>query len=227
MAKTKVSRKELLKRPDEFLTFSSKVITFAQEHSHQFRYLGIAVIAAILIYLGINTYIKYINKKGQNAYNMAYYTIVKNIGPGKDQDNTKNPEELFKQVIDRYGISKAARLALPELAYMKFRQKQYDEAISMYQEFLDEVSDDTYKSLARMGLAACYEEKGEFEKSIHALELIISGPDDFFKEQAMLSLARVYRLSHREEKSNKILEEFINRFKNSPFLPIAKAYLKP
>ncbi|MFC1820253.1 tetratricopeptide repeat protein [Thermodesulfobacteriota bacterium] len=227
MPKTKVSRKELLKKPDEFITFSARVIIYAREHSRQVGYLGAVVVGLILIYLGINTYMNYVNKKGQNMYNMAYYTIVKNLGVEKNQEDLKKSEELFNQVIDKYGISKAARLALPELAYVKFLQKEYDEAISKYQEFLNEVSDDPYQSLARMALAVCYEEKGEFEKALQTLEQIGSGPDDFFKEQAMLSLARVYRITHKEEKSNEILNEFIERFEASPFLPIAKAYLKP
>ncbi|MFC1535490.1 tetratricopeptide repeat protein, partial [Thermodesulfobacteriota bacterium] len=142
MPKTKVSRKELLKKPDEFITFSARVIIYAREHSRQVGYLGAVVVGLILIYLGINTYMNYVNKKGQNMYNMAYYTIVKNLGVEKNQEDLKKSEELFNQVIDKYGISKAARLALPELAYVKFLQKEYDEAISKYQEFLNEVSDD-------------------------------------------------------------------------------------
>lgn len=227
MAKTKISHKELVKKPDEFITLSSRVIVFAKGHSRQFEYLGIVVVCLILIYLGVNTYLKYVNKKGQGTYNMAYYTLVKNMGSEKDQNDLKRSEELFNQVIDKYGMSKAALLALPESAYLKFLQKQYDQAISGYQEFLNKVSEEPYQSLARMALAVCYEEKGDFEKAIQTLERIKSGPDDFFKEQAMLNLARVYRLAHKEERSNEILKEFIEKFKTSPFLPIAKAYLKP
>ena len=67
MAKKKVTRKELLKESDEFLTFSSRAIVFAREHSRHFQYVGIGIVVIILLYLGINTYLNYINKKGQAA----------------------------------------------------------------------------------------------------------------------------------------------------------------
>ena len=226
MASAKVSRKELLKKPDEFITFSAKMIIFAREHSRQFQYIGIGILAVILVSLGINIYIKHINKKGQEAFNKAYYALAKDMSPNAEIDDLNKTEELFNEVIDNYGSSKSALLALPELAYTKFKQKQYDEAISNYQAFLNKASDEPYKSLARIGLAACYEEKGEFDKAIETLEYIRIGPDDFFKEHALLSLARAYRLTDQEEESNKILKEFIEKFNSSPFLSMAKAFIK-
>lgn len=227
MANKKVSRKELLKAPDEFMTLSARAMLFVKEHSRQFEYIGMAIAAIIIIYLGINTYMKYINKKGQNAYNTAYFAFAKNMEPGKNQEELKRSAELFREVIDRYGLSKVSRLALPELAYLKFLDKKYDEAIALYQEFINKVSDKaTYQSMAKMALAACYEEKGEFKTAIENLEQVISGPDELFKEQAMLNLARVYRLANQQEKSKNILKKFIETYGNSPFLPLAKAHVE-
>jgi outer membrane protein assembly factor BamD (BamD/ComL family) len=226
MAKKKVSRKQFLKAPDEFMSLSSRVLAFVKEQSRYFEYLGMALAAIILIYVGINTYLKYINKKGQNVYNTAYSVLYKNMNPDMNPKELKRSEELFKEVRDRYGLSKVSQLALPELAYIKFLEKKYDEAISLYQKFLNKVSQGSpYQSVARLALAACYEEKGEFQKAVETLEQIMSGPDALFKEQAMQNLARDYRLAHQEEKSKKILKEFIKKYKNSRFLPIAKAQL--
>jgi predicted negative regulator of RcsB-dependent stress response len=226
MTSAKISRKKLLKTDDEFITLSSKMIILAKEHQRELRFIGVGLVCLILIYLGINAYLRYINNKAQDAYNIAYYAISKNMDSEENQDSIKKSEELFNEVINRYGISGAARLALPELAYVKFLQKQYDEAISKYQEFLDKAPDGPYQSLAETAMAVCYEEKGDLNKAIETLEHISSGPDDFFKEQAMLSMARIYRLMDNKEKSNEILRDFITRFKNSQFLPLAKAYLK-
>ena len=226
MAKKKVTRKELLKKPDEFLTFSGRAALFVREHSRPFAFLGVAIAASLLIYLGINTVIGYINKKGQNAYNTAYYALAENMDPNLDPKVLKQSAELFQRVIDKYGLSKVSRLALPEMAYLKVLEKKYDEAISLYQEFLKEVPVNApYQTLAKIALASCYEAKGEFERAIEILSLITHEPDDTFKAQAMLSLARIYRLANQEDKSKEILEEFVEKFKTSPFLPMAKAHL--
>jgi len=227
MAKKKLTRKELLKGTDEFITLSARAAIFVNKYSRQFICLGAILAVIALIYLGITTYYGYVNRKGQDAYNMAYYTILKNMSLSEDQKKIKQSEELFTKVIEEYGRSKAARLALPEIAYLKFLDKKYDEAISMYEKFINEASDNSpYQSLASIALAACYEEKKDFERAIEVLKQITAGPDDYFKEQAMLHLARVYRLSNQEDKSVGILKEFIEKFKASPLLPIAKAHIK-
>lgn len=227
MAKTKITRKDLLKKPDEFITISTKVVTFVTGHTRQFKIAGMVLIGIIIIGIGIGIYVKYIDKKAQATYNMAYYAISKNLDPEKDKEEFEESKKLFTEVIESYGISKVASLALPEIAFIDFLQKNYDDAIAGYSKFLDQSTDESYKSLARIALAVCYEEKGDYEKAISILEILISGPDDFFKEQAMLNQARIYRLSNKQEKSNEILREFVDKFKTSPFLPLAKAYIKP
>jgi len=92
MAAKKVSRKELLKSPDEFMTFSSRAIAFFRDHSTQFSYVGVGILVLIVIYMGINTYMKYVNKKGQTAYNEAYYALKKNQNTDKSALDLKQPQ---------------------------------------------------------------------------------------------------------------------------------------
>jgi len=227
MSKTKISRKEMLKKPDEFMTLTARAIEFVKGHKRQFDYLGMAVLGLIIIYLGINAYTKYINKKGQEAYNTAYYAMVKNTGADKAATDYKKNEELFNDVINKYGMSKSAKLAIPELAYAKFEQKQYDEAISRYEEYLNKISEDgPYNSLTRLSLSTCYGQKGEYEKAVAPLEKIMEGPDDYIKEQAMLSLARVYRLAGKQDKSNEIIKQFKEKFPKSVFLDLVNSFQK-
>jgi tetratricopeptide (TPR) repeat protein len=227
MAKKKVSRKELLKGPDEFQTFSSRAILFYKAHETLFSYIGGGIVILICVYLGINTYMKYINRKGQTAYNEAYYALPDKLNAEGGQGDLKRPIELFEKVKDKYGLSKASRLALPELARLRFREKKYDEAISLYNKYLADVRDNPpYEDLTMLALAACYEEKGDLTKAAELLQQLVDDPEFFFEEQAMLSLARVYRLSDQPEKSREILEEFTEKYDSSPFLPQVKAQLQ-
>lgn len=227
MAKKKISRKELLKGPDEFLTFSSRAAGFASAHGQQLQYLGLAIVLIVAGYFAMRTYLGYVNKKGQNAYDIACDTLAESLEPNKVPGDLQKPEELFTRVIDEYGLSKAARLALPQIAYVKFLNKEYDEAIVSYRKFLDKVSGDVqYKSLTNLALATCYEAKGDFKAAIETLRLVVEIPGDRFNETAMLNLARVYRLNNRPEKAKEILNQFIEKYKDSSFLPMAKAYLQ-
>jgi predicted negative regulator of RcsB-dependent stress response len=222
----KTSRKELLKGTDEFLTFSSKAVNFMTTHLRELQYAGFAIAIIVVAYLGVTTYLRYVNKNGQNAYNTAYQTLTKEMKPDANPDNLRKSEELFNKVTDDYGLSKVARLALPQIAYLKFLDKKYDEAIVLYRKFLDKVSGNTeYELMANLALAACFEAKGDLKTAMETLIPVVEIPDNSFREPAMLSLARLYRLDNKPEKAREILNEFVEQHADSPLLPFAKAQL--
>ena len=226
MVKEKMTRKELLKGSDEFLTVSGRAVLFVKAHAKPFKVAGYVLVGAALVYLGVNYYLNYADRKGQEAYDAAYYEVIKLKEIKADDEALKKSEELFKKVITDHGLSKASRLAPTQVAHLKFLEKKYDEAITLYQAFLKEVPENTvYRSLALLALAASYEGQGDFGKAIEALQKILSSSENSFKEQATLNLARVYGLSNQPEKAKETLKEFIEKYKNSPFLSMAKARL--
>ena len=226
MAKKKITRKELLKGTDEFLSFSSKAVNFISVHMRELKVVGLAIAILVVAYLGLTTYLRYVNKNGQNAYNTAYHSLAKEMKPDANPDNLRKSEELFRKVTDEYGLSKAASLALPQIAYLKFLDKKYDEAIVLYQKFFEKVSGNIeYEAMVNLALAACFEAKGDLKTAIETLIPVVKTPDNSFREAAKLSLARLYRLDHKPEKAKEILKEFIQEYTDSPFLPLAKAHL--
>jgi len=227
MAKKKITRKELLKKPDEFMTLSNRVVLFARSNIRPLKYIGLAVAIIVVSFFAIYTYFGFINEKGQNAYNTAYDTMTENMKPNPDTAKLQESEKLFSKVINEYGLSKAARLAIPQVAHLQFLEKKYAEAIVLYRKFLDEVSGNAqYESLANLALAICYEAKGDLKTAIETLGPIVNTTNNPFKETGMLNLARLYRLDNRPEKEKEILEIFIEEHKNSPFLPMAKAHIQ-
>jgi len=226
MAKKKVTRKELLKSPDEFLTFSQKAALFFSSHRRHFEIVGYVLVGIAVVYLAVNTYFRYVNKKGQEAYNKAYSALSETMREEPDVQKLSEAGRLFSKVIDEYGHSKVAPLAVPQLAWTKFLQKEYDEAISLYKDFLDEISGDPlYESLTRLALAACYESKGEFKAAVENLETVMILPENPITELALFSLARVYRLDNQAERAKETLKKFVEKYEDSPFLPMAKALL--
>ena len=225
MAQKKIRRKELLKKQDEFMTLSEKAALFVREHGRVFKGGVTVLVAALLIYLGVTSYTRYIDKKGQTAYDKAYQEVVNSVTQTPEKRDLKKAEGLFEDVIKDYGSSKISLLARPQLAYLQFQEKKYDEALSLYQAFLKEKPPAEYRDMARLAIAACYEAKGDYAKAIETLQEVTSMPSSLFREEAMFSLARVYRLANQNEKAKETLEKYVEAYQNSPFLPLAKAYL--
>ncbi len=228
MAKKKITRKELLKGPDEFLTLSGRTLEFMSNYRQQLRYAGLAIAAVVIGYFAIHAWTGHINEEGQNAYNTAANAVLSAVmTPDADLASLKKSGDLFAKVIDEHGMSKAAHLAVPQAAYLRFLEKDYPKAIELYEEFLDEVSGNPqYEALTSLALAACYEAKGDFKTAIKTLNpLVKTASHNPFRESAMWSLARLYRLDNDSEKAVEILKEFVEKFEGSPYHAMAKAFL--
>jgi predicted negative regulator of RcsB-dependent stress response len=227
MATKRLSKKELQKE-DEFVSFSARSLIYLQAHAREFKIAAGAVAAIVIVYVGVYGYLAHVERKGQAAYNEAYYALERSLFQ-KPQDAAplKGVEEAFRKVIDQHSGSGAGHLARPELAHLKFQEKKYDEAIPLYQAYLKETpTGSLYRSLAMLALAGCYEGKGETDKAVETLKEVLSGPVDPASEIASLSLARLYRATGQMAQSRETLKAFTEKFKESPFLPMARAHLE-
>lgn len=226
MAKKKTTRKQLLKAPDEFWTLLTRSVQFFSTHLQALKYIGVGVGVAAVLYLAAYGYLGHVNEKGQEAYNEAYYALRENLKPDAKDANLKEAEELFRKTIEENGLSKAAGLAKPQIAHIKFLNGKYAEAIEIYKRFLDkEEGRPKYESLARVALAGCYEAQGELRRAMEVVKPVLEDPRAPLQESAQWILARLYRLDNQTEKAKKLLEEFVAKYPASPFAPIAKAYL--
>ena len=229
MAKNKITRKDLVKSPDEFITFSGRAINFIRTHQQPTKYFGLAISLMLIAYLAVAWHISNINKMGQDAYNTAYSHLSENMDYVVDQMALKKAAESFQFVITEHSSSKAAKLASPQVAYSDFKEKKYDMAIEHYQGFLayaaKDIKSSSLSSLTKLAIVACYESKGEFIKAIDVLNSIVRVPDDPFREIAMFSLERAYRLDNNPGEAKRIIKEFIEKYKTSFFLNEAKARL--
>ncbi|HDR17054.1 MAG TPA: tetratricopeptide repeat protein [Desulfobacteraceae bacterium] len=225
MAK-KTTRKDLLKSEDEFLSFSSRALSFFSSHTRQLQIAGIAIAAVAIIFLAATTFYRHVNKKGQEAYNTAYSTMAEQLGPEMEPQKLSEVQSLFVDVVENHGMSRVADLAIPQLAFLKFIDGKYDEALSLYQDFKEKQKDENvFVTLSTLGLSVCHEANGDFDKAIDFLNPIASDSNNRFRETAFFTLIRLYRLTGDDNRAADLAAEFIRDFKGSSFEPIVKTYL--
>jgi outer membrane protein assembly factor BamD (BamD/ComL family) len=227
MAAKKITRKELLKRPDEFLSFSSRAIGFFSTHVHELKIAGVVVLGLLVCYLGGYAYLRHVDHKGQEAYNKALYLLTDSGDPEQYRANLNKAVKIFQEVVASERWSDAAKLALSEVAFGKFMDGEYDQSIKLYSKFEKEASGDPdFKTLSILAIASCDEAGGDFKKAIDSLNRVLNGPDSPFKENAAYSLTRVFRLDHQTDQAQAALKSFIEKYPSSPLVPLAKAHLE-
>lgn len=226
MAKKKPTRKDLLKSPDEFLTLSGRAIGYLTRHLRQLKIAGLALCGLAVVFLAVQTYLRYVNRRGQEAYNEAYFAMTEALKAGGEEPALEEPERLFQAVLEEHGSAKVARLALPQLAQFRFQKGAVEEAESYYRRFLQELgSEPEYESLTKLALAGCSEARGAYPEAIALLAPLRQAPRPPYEEMVMWTLGRLYALAGEAEKSRSTLQELVEKYPNSAFTPLAKARL--
>lgn len=155
MAKKKITRKELLKKDDEFISLSGKVFQYLAAHVQQIKRVGYGVIIIIVIIIGVALYYRYLNKKALAAYNVAYTTLVSDASGELNEEAAGKAIVGFEALTEKYGSTKMGTLAIPQLAYLKFGQGKYDEAISLYQTYLEKEEPGSLPSYGVLWCCCC------------------------------------------------------------------------
>ncbi|MEZ4527082.1 MAG: tetratricopeptide repeat protein [Desulfobacterales bacterium] len=222
MAK-KVTRKQLLKEPDEFLTFSQKMMGYILLHRVKFV-SGLAALFALLIIGGLVGYFS--NRAEDNAFAMLnqgvirYNEVMEKDGPEKAYQAV---EKEFLELFDRYAGRKGAQMALFTFANMACDAGKYEKALELYQKALKDFGDaSSLKNLILAGLGFASEGKGDYASAIGYFEKISSGSDALMKSEAVFRLGMLYEKTGDKEKSLKSYQKLLADYQDSLYADLVR-----
>jgi len=225
MAKKRISRsrKRDLAAPDEFITFWTKSIGFAERNK-------VAVSCAlgfVMVFVVVATGFLYFSKKSEDTafallqQNMTQYQILlKDTGPEKAyQEVGKNFQSMIEKYSGRTG-GKHARLIYANICYTA---KDYDTAIELYKTSLENFNDEPFiKNLIINSLAYSYTVKKDYQTAAEYFETIVSTPDYSIKDEALFNLGEIYDAMGDKEKSIDAFKEILSDHAGSIYIEIAK-----
>ena len=216
MAKKQISRKrkKQLKEPDEFITFSSKILNLVLENKNQAISVLSVFLLLILMLIGIKSYfVKSENRVFTDmAQSMAEYRALETAGT--NNAILQKVDNDLSKILDKYSAMKAKKFAKIELANISFQSKKFERAIELYIDAINDFSDaPSIKNLVLNSLACSYEEKNDYKSAASYFELIVSGDDLFMKDEALFNLGRLYAAMGNNDKSK---DAFVNIKENYP-----------
>ncbi len=212
MAKKKrVTRKELLKGPDEFLTVSAKVIRFAAENQRQIAYATIGLVAGVLV-IFLYQYVSARSERKAFALFQEGFAHHVNFTSTPSADSDAIAKEKFTEVLEKYGSTSAARLALPMKGDLDYRQGAYDEAIALYEKALKAFSEDQgFRSLMWNNLGYAYEGKKDYRSAVQWFQRL-ADEGELMKADAYFNLGRMYEALNEKQKAleayNKVVKDY-------------------
>ena len=192
MAKRKIKRKEI-KKPDEFITFSAKVINWCSENIKIL--MGVAAgVALFLVIVGAVFVFKASREaKASDLYQKAL-ALYPSGSPGENNlTEYAQATDALEEVQKRYGSTTVATTALVDLGNIYFEQGAYNKTILFYNDFLQR-TDRTHPLHDRVlvSLGETYEAKESYEDALKIYQLIAKEGAPVYQAQVQLYLGRVY-----------------------------------
>lgn len=223
MARKKISRKQL-KQPDEFITYSGKVIQWGQKHYRQISLAAIVILGIIVAAVGYRYIDGRSELKGFTLLSQASRHYTEKI-QGEDTAETayEAVKPDFENILDDYAHKDAGKMARKTLADICFNAGQYDRAIALYQKSLKDFKKEPfYHSIILGDLALAYEANNNEAEAIQYFQQAANAPEAAFPEQALFHLASLYEKEGKSEQSRKLYEKIIAEYTGSIYTDIVK-----
>jgi len=224
MAKRKrITRKQLLKEPDEFMTFTGKMIRFVKKYKVQIFFVFGILFAFVIIISGIN----YFSNRAENtAFTLLeqsktkYENIANKNGIDKAYDAVKNDFEL---ILKKYSRRDGGKLAGIIYANICYGAGDFDKAIELYGKALEDFYDSQpLKNLILSNLGYSHEKRKDYKDAAKYFERIVSGSESIMKDEALFSLGRLYAEMGDFDKSISYYKKIISEFNDSIYYELVK-----
>ena len=227
MARKKISRKQLLKEPDQFLTFSSRMINRLAPYRRQILWGSVAffgVIIAVALY-------NYISSQSQaEAFALLdqaagkYQAALGKDGPQKALETVSGD---FEKILDDHGGQAGGHMARVVYADICFRGGKIDQAIALYTQALDDYADQPfYLNRIRASLAHALTEKKAYQAAADQLQQILQETSPAMADEALFHLGAIYAMMGQESRSREQYQRIVSEHSDSIYLELAKEKMR-
>jgi predicted negative regulator of RcsB-dependent stress response len=211
MAKN-ISKKDLLKKPDEFITLSNRTLNWTKENYKTVIGGVSGIIIVLSAYFGYTVY----RNNQENVAHEKYFS-------SQEQGDKAQKLKQLEGVIKGYPGTQGASMAMVSAGNDFYQNKDYAKAIASYQMALDKGNfPQEIVTLIRENLAYAFEEKGDYPSAIKTYTEIAQGKGAFQKEEALISLARVYQKLGKKDEAKKAYQDFIKAYPNSAYANLVR-----
>ena len=226
MAAYKKSRKELLKKPDEFITFTGKAIRFFSNYQKPISYGLYAVVAIGLIIIGYRFFAQRAEAK---AFSMLEQTLAKYEAQKKvtsAEEAYRVVSEDFQGIVAKYGGNAGGKMARASYANISYDAGDYNKAIELYKQSLNDFKDHPLVyNLILSGLGYAYTQLGDNSNAIVYFEKLVASTDSGNRDEALFNLGVLFEKLGDTDRSHQAFNQILSSYPNSMYFDIVEEKL--
>lgn len=223
MKKKRLTRKELLKEPDEFITTTGQIIRWTKANPKPIMY-GVGAFLAIIVLVSLYGF--YQDNRAQVSAELLSQILSKYRQASADGDPAQALAQVvpdFDRLIEKFDGQPAGKLGCLFYAHFSLKGKAPQKAAELYNKALKRLGDDpAMKPIILYGLASAHQAAGDTSEAISTYEKILSLETMTNKDSALFHLGRLYAEKGQPEKSREMFEKLAADYPDSTFAQMAK-----
>jgi outer membrane protein assembly factor BamD (BamD/ComL family) len=217
MSPQRITKKEI--KEDKFVTFTLKLSEWFQKHLNQVLMgAGGVVLIAVIIFFVLSSKSNRERKAAEFLGRASLELQGGDLGAAAGD---------LQKVVNQYGGTRSAEPAAFLLASAYFYAKDYTQAQSFFEKYLEKYKSDPMRAAsAQAGIAECQMQKGNFLLAGEGfLKAISLNPQGFLSPQYLLQAADAYLKANQKDKTKEILNRLIKEYPDSREVNQAKMQL--
>lgn len=221
--KKKITRKQLLKEPDEFITFSGKMIQLGMQYKTQLTYAVGIIVALMLVVSGYRFFAIRSENKAHALLDRAVNQYQTALNGEDSKKAYQTASEDFQLILNKYGSKQSGKLARVIFANICFDAGEYKKAIELYRQSLKDFKNDAFmNNLIHSDLGYAHEQLNEARLAVSYFEKIAESQEPILRDEALFNLGMLYEKLGDQQKSSDAFKRIISDHPDSMYIEIVK-----
>lgn len=226
MAAKRNKGRKSLNEPDEFITFSSRLLQQVIEHKNKLMAALSAIVALVLIITAVN----YFSQKAEDESLLLLSTAVSRYQALQDKSGDveayNGTKDKLMEIIETYGSKTGGKLANFFLANCSFSAGEYESSAALYrQAAVDFKNVFPFETLAKSSLGYALAQQGDHEAAMEVFEGLDTAP--VIEDEILFALSRQYAATGKTELQRETARKLIETYPESIYTNVVQEKFIP
>jgi tetratricopeptide (TPR) repeat protein len=218
MPSKKISRKKLLKEPDEFISTTGRVFQWLKTHRRSTARLAIIGLVMISAGAGAFYYLRWQEGKALGIQHQAFqlfqdaYRQSMESSTAEGKDEFKKALNKFQESLSVHDWGRSAQVSHLYMGHCHFALKEYDQAKAAYAKSLE----GPFRFIALNGIAYCFEAQGDYDRALEYFQKNSGESSSPYQVESLLGAARCFEALKQKPKALEIYQKALAQAPQSP-----------
>lgn len=225
MAPKKISRKELLKEPDEFLTTSRRVLDYVRANPRAVTAIAVAVGVVVIVCLLGYAYLQYHKQQGHELFLKAHGEYrAATLAESAEKERWEKLLRTFDDLAKEYRSLLPGELAFLYGGHVAYRLQDYQGALERYTGMKStKLVGEGLGGMVMYHMAMTRMAMKDFDAAASLFDQLAKDTNSPYRRESAASIAAIYDEMGKKKEAVQAYRQYLKMFPQAPDAPYVKA----